>query len=229
MSEEEHIQEPGPSRKTIRWRFWLLQIVLIAILVTLVMPFVIKQKKKADQTRAISSLRQIGFALLEFESDFGSYPSEATAQLVTYKNPKHGHNLSGVSSNALFRQLFAAELTQPEQMFYAWIPDVRKPDGDISPDRLLEKGELGFAYVAGMTFEVNPARPIAFTPIIPGTTRFDSKPFDGFALVLRTDNSVRTYDIHKDGHIYDDKGISLLSPKNPIWDGEAPDIRYPEL
>jgi len=229
MSEEESIQEPEPPRKSFRWRFWLLQIVLIAILVGLVMPYVFTLKKKADQGCATCNIRQLGFALLEFEADFGSYPSEATAQLVTNKNPNHGLDLSGVSSNALFRQFFAARFTQSESMFYAWIPDGRKPDGDISPGKLLEKGEVGFAYVAGLTAEGKPARPIAFTPIIPGTTRFDSKPFDGFALVLRTDNSVRTYDIHKDGHIYDDKGISLLSPKNPIWDGEAPDIRYPEL
>ena len=40
--------------------------------------------------------------------------------------------------------------------------------------------------------------------------------------------SVRTYEIQKDGHIYE-KGIDLLSPKHPVWKGKAPDIRYPEL
>jgi hypothetical protein len=40
-------------------------------------------------------------------------------------------------------------------------------------------------------------------------------------------NNVRTYDIHKDGHVYD-KGINLLSPKHPVWKGKPPDIRYPE-
>ena len=227
MSEEEHIQEPGPSRKTIRWRFWLLQIVLIAILVGLVMPYVFSLKKKADQGCATCNIRQLGFALLEFEADFGSYPGEATAQLVTNKNPNHGLDLSGVSSNALFRQFFAARLTQSESMFYAWIPDGRKPDGDISPGKLLEKGEVGFAYVAGLSSEGNPYRPIAFVPVIPGTTKFDPKPFHGNALFLRGDNSVISLKIRKDGRAYIG-GIDPLSPENPIWDGKAPDIRYPE-
>lgn len=70
---------------------------------------------------------------------------------------------------------------------------------------------------------------LAFCPIIPGTDRFDPKPFDGQAIFLRTDNSVISMRIGKDGHIYDDKGIDILSPENPIWDGQAPDIRYPDL
>ena len=73
-----------------------------------------------------------------------------------------------------------------------------------------------------------PAHPLVLTPLIPGTTNFDPKPFDGKAIILHIDNSVRTYDIHKDGHVYD-KGINLLSPKHPVWKGKSPDIRYPEL
>lgn len=64
--------------------------------------------------------------------------------------------------------------------------------------------------------------------MISGTTKFDPENFRGYAVVLRTDNSVRSYKIEKDGHIYDDKGIDLLSPKHPIWKGKKPDIRYPE-
>ena len=77
------------------------------------------------------------------------------------------------------------------------------------------------------THNDDPATHIALTPLIQGTTKFDPKPFDGKAVVLHIDNSVRIYDIHKDGHIYD-KGIALLSPANPIWNGKTPDIRYPE-
>jgi len=226
MSEEEPIQQPKPSGKSLSWRFWLFQVVLITGLLGIATPYVVKQKKKADQTRATGNLRQIGLALVEFEADFGSFPSEATAQLVTKQYPNHGHNLSGVSSNALFRQLFAANLTETELMFYAKIPGVRKPDGDTSLGKLLEKGEVGFAYVTGLTSGGNRAHPIAFVPIILGTTRFDPKPFDGYAVFLRTDNSVMAYKIENDGHCRIG-GIDILSPENPIWDGQAPDIRYP--
>jgi hypothetical protein len=43
----------------------------------------------------------------------------------------------------------------------------------------------------------------------------------------QTPPSVSTHKIHKDGHVYD-KGIDILSPDHPIWNGVVPDIRYPE-
>lgn len=226
MPEEEPCAKPKPERVPFGWQFWVFQIVLIAILVAFSIYSTCKQKKKADQIRTISSLRQIGLAFVEFENEFSSYPSEATARLVIQRFPKQGHNLSG-SSNALFRQLFAAELTQSEAMFYAKVPGVRKPDGDITPGELLEKGEVGFAYITGLSSTGSPARPIAFAPVIPGTKQFDPKPFEGKAVFLRSDNSVTSLPIGKDGRVilY---GIDILSAENPIWDGKSPDIRYPE-
>jgi hypothetical protein len=225
MSEEEPIQQPKPSPS---WRFWMFLAAIFIITALLIAPFFIRKRGCRDAPAQANNLRQIGLALYEFEKDYGSYPNDATAALVTKHNPAHGHKLSGTSSNALFRQLFAANLTQSEEMFYAKIPSVRRPDGDISPGRLLEKGEVGFAYVAGLTSVGNPARPIAFAPVIPGTTRFDPEPFDGYAVFLRIDNSVSSMTIGKDGYVRLG-GIDILSPENPIWDGQAPDIRYPEL
>jgi hypothetical protein len=93
---------------------------------------------------------------------------------------------------------------------------------------LLRKGEVAFAYVAGLKSEGNPARPIAFAPVIPGTTRFDPEPFDGKAVFLRIDCSVTSMNIRKDGHVLYE-GTDILSPENPIWGGTEPDIRYPDL
>lgn len=91
----------------------------------------------------------------------------------------------------------------------------------------MEKGEVGFAYVAGLSSEGNPARPIAFAPLIPGTKQYDPKPFNGKAVFLRIDNSATSLPIQKDGRVLPG-GIDILSAENPIWDGKAPDIRYPE-
>jgi hypothetical protein len=113
-------------------------------------------------------------------------------------------------------------------MFYAKISGSRKPDGVISPGHALEKGEVGFGLVSSLSTAGNPARITVFCPIIPGTTKFDPKPFGGRAIALRVDNSATHYEIQEDGHIYLD-GINLLSPKHPIWKGKAPDIRYPDL
>lgn len=177
--------------------------------------------------QAVSNARQIGLALMEFDIEYGSYPNKTTVPLVAKSHPAHGYDLSGTSSNALFRQLFAAGLTQSEAMFYAEVNGTKKPDGDISPRELLKTGEVGFGYIAGLSSEGNPARPIAFCPIIPGTDRFDPKPFKGKAVILRVDNSATSVNIDKNGHAMVG-GKNLLSPENPIWDGQAPDIRYPK-
>jgi type II secretory pathway pseudopilin PulG len=209
------------------WLFWVVAAVIISSLAGLTSPMVIRSQKKAPQTEATNNLRQIGLALYEFETEYGQYPSSATIPLVKAKHPTHTINLSGNSSNALFRQLFAADFTQSERMFYAKIKNTRKPDGDIRPGQALKKGEVAFAYISVLSTKGNPARIIAFAPIIPGTTRFDPKPFEGKAVALRIDNSVSSYTIQNDGHIYHD-GVNLLSPAHPIWDGKLPVIHYPE-
>ena len=64
--------------------------------------------------------------------------------------------------------------------------------------------------------------------MIPGTDRFDPKPFEGKAVLLRMDNSVTSLPIQKDGHVllY---GKNLFDPTNPIWDGKPPVIVWPDL
>ncbi len=211
------------------WKFWLIVIVFISIIAVLTAPQVIRCPKKPDQSEATSNLRQIGLALFEFDTEYGTYPSDATAAQVTKNNPGHGFDLSGKSSNALFRQLFAANITQSEQMFYAKISGAEKPDGNITAGKALEPHEVGFGYIPRLSTAGNPSRVLAFAPIIPGTDRFDPKPFEGFAVFLRIDNSVASVKIDENGHAIVD-GQNVLSPKHPVWGEsvEGLDIRYPE-
>jgi hypothetical protein len=220
-------EEPVEEKKPMGWLSWVLILVVILSLAGLTAPMVIRCPKKASQTEATSNLRQVGIALLEFDTDYGRFPDDETSKTVTENFPDHGLNLSGKSSNVLFRQLFAAGLTQSEAMFYAEVNGTRKPDGDISPGEVMKKGEVGFGYIAGLSSKGNPARPLAFCPIIPGTDRFDPKPFKGKAVILRIDNSVTSVNIDKDGHALVG-GMNVFSPTNPIWSGEKIDIRYPE-
>jgi len=229
MTEDENppTEEPIAERKPLGWVFWVFLVVFIFMVAGLTAPMVIRCPKKASQTQATSNLRQIGFALVEFESEYGSYPGDNTTKTVSEAFPDHGLDLSSKSSNALFRQLFAAGFTQSEQMFYAEVKGTKVPDGDISPGQVLKQGEVAYGYIAGLSSAGNPARPIAFCPIIPGTDRFDPKPFKGKAVFLRCDNSVASLNIDENGHAISG-GTNILSPENPIWDGAAPDIRYPE-
>ena len=183
--------------------------------------------KKAELVEAISNLKQINLALYEFQMQYGSYPNDQTAELVRQKHPSK-FNLSGTSSNARFRQLFAAKIVESEQIFYAKFPGVSRPDGDTSSGHLLDKGEVAFAYIAGLPTKDNPSLPIAFGPVIPGTNRFDPKPFKGKAIILRIDNSVSVIRIKENGEAMISGGESLLDPNNKLWNGKAPDIRYPE-
>ena len=180
-----------------------------------------------DRSGSISNAKQIGFALDMFNEEFIKYPSPSSASEVKEANPDEQLNLSGNSSNAIFRQFFATGITESEQIFYVKIKNAIRPDGNISPGEALKKGEVGFSYISGLSSKDNPLTPIVVTPLIPGTTKFDPKPFDGKAIVLHINNSVRTYDINKDGHIYDKDG-DILSPNHPIWNGKTPTIHYPE-
>ncbi len=228
MNEEDYTEEPKPAKKSFGWLGWFLVAVTVWSLVGLTQPpVVIRSHKNANLTQAISNLKQIGLSLLEFENEFGEYPNEKTAPLVTKRYSQHRYNLSGKSSNAFFRQIFAAGITGSEAIFYAKIPRIREPDDDTKRGKCLEKGEVAFAYISGLSTEGNPARIVAFAPVIPGTTRFNPKPFKGMAVFLRMDNAVISMKIGEDGHVRQG-GIDILSPENPVWNGELIDIRYPE-
>lgn len=226
-------QLEATNTRSFRFKLFLygfLGAAILLLIAGLAAPTVIRSAKKPDQTEAISNLRQIGLALFEFEAEYRSFPSEATVAEVSKRHPKHGLDLTGTSSNALFRQLFAVQITQSEQMFYAKAYGASKPDGNITSGHLLEKGEVGFGYITipGISTESDPTLPLAFAPINPGTRKFDPKAFKGKAAILLTDNSARTLDINEDGHaIY--QGYNILSPTHPIWKGRTPTIHYPEL
>jgi hypothetical protein len=216
------------SKKPFPWLSALVILLAIGAMVGLTAPMVIRCPTNTDKTQATNNLRQIGFALFEFENEYGTFPSDKTAALVKMKHPSD-IDLTGTSSNALFRQLFAAELTHSETMFFAKIPGAKRPDDDIPPGNMLEKGEVSFGYVTGLSTEGNPARPILFAPIIPGTRKFDPKPFDGKAVILRIDHSAVSLNINKDGYaVYGSKTL-FDTGEDTVWgDNETPDIRYLE-
>ena len=218
--------DESKSKPKFDWPGWSCVLGVLGIISVLVVPPILRQQKQADLAEAISNARSFGLALVEFDGEYKTFPNDSTAIRVM-EGSDSSFDVSGTSSNRLFRQLFAGNLTQSEVSFYAKIPGTHKPDGIVTPTEALKKGEVGFSYISGLSSKDDPATPLVLTPLIPGTTTFDPEPFNGKAIVLQIDCTVKVYSIQKDGHIYRD-GIDLLSQKQPIWKGKAPDIRYPE-
>lgn len=184
----------------------LVVIVIIAALAGLTAPMVIRQRKKADQTEAVSNARQVGLAMFEFENEYGSYPDATTATSV--KDATGSPLVLGnANSNDYFRQLMAGNFTQSEKIFYAKIPNAKKPDDNIAGNEALKQGEVGFAYllngVNGFNAAGNPSRPLIVTPLLNNATTgtFDPDPFDSKAIVLRMDNSVTSINVKQDNTI----------------------------
>ena len=199
---------------------------MIVVSFWLTQPMVIRSHRNSDQTEAVSNARQIGMALFEFETEYGRFPDARTIAEVQKKTGTL-LPLDTRISNDFFRQLIGSRIAQSEPMFYAKIRGARKPDGLMDPAHALTKGEVGFAYLSGLTSKGNPSRPIVVTPLIPGTDRFDPKPFDGRAIILKMDNSVTSMIIGKDGCVMAN-GKNLLDPTNPVWGSEKWTLVWPE-
>jgi hypothetical protein len=216
--------------KSTRKRLLALALPAIAIIAFLLVQKIRTQHFKAITTQARGNLRSMGHALLEFQTEHGRFPDDSTAAILRaeYKTelPSKGH-----TSNDFLRQLIAAQMVPGETIFHAAIPGTHKPDNIYQNGKALEKGECGFSYIVGLDgndLEKHPHCPIVLTPLIPGTTRFDPKPFNGQAIILRLDNSVAILPIQPNGDVLDPSGNPILSPNHSFWNGEAPQIAWPD-
>ena len=184
------------------------------------------QKVVLRLTKTANTLRQIGMALFEFESEYGSFPDEATAKTVT-ENTKSKLTLSGTTSNDYFRQLMVAGIVQNEEMFQFGNP-AKKADNVFNSDATaLVAGECDFAYLVGGSSAGDSKRPLAVAPLVPGTLKFDPVPLGGKALVLAIDCSVKAFPISPEGEVVVD-GKSLFDPSQPYWGGKKPVVAWPK-
>ncbi len=206
---------------------WLLLGAIVVFSVGITLPMVKRQRIKANQTSAVSSLRGVGFALYEFESEYGRFPDATTASKIKQKTGTR-LTLSDRTSNDIFVQLLASELLFTETVFNTHSGTSRKPDENwSSDDTALEHGETGFAFISGLSSKDNPSCPIVFGPVIPGTKTIDMKSFDGKAVILDVSGSIRSTTIDSSGRIMIN-GFGILDPQNPLWNGKAPDVKWPK-
>ena len=221
---------PGPEARRSRWK--MKAIIAFGLLCagpgligSLIAPHYFKVQKKVNYSIASANIRQISNQLFEFDAVHGKFPDATTIASVQAKTSTT-LPLGNSTSNDLFRQLFASG-TVTEQIFFAKSPTCSDPGDEILGALTLAKGECGFTYVAGLSSSHDGRAPLIMTPVIPGTWKFDSKPFGGKAIVFRCDGSVKLEPIDPHEHVMIG-GMNLFDPRQPYWRGKAPDIKWPE-
>ena len=173
----------------------LVVIVIIAALAGLSAPMILRQRKAADRTEAISNAKQLSLALLEFDQEFWSFPDDTTAEQMQENQVTDLTPLTGNTSNDYLRQLIGYGV-QSEDIFYAKTQYTRPPDNVTTQGNALESGEVGFGYVmleqgVGQSTSGNPGRPVLVAPLLDANTNweFDVDPYGGKAVVLKLDAS----------------------------------------
>ena len=215
----------------------LVVIVIIAALAGLTAPMVIRQRKKADQTEAVNNARQVGMAMFEFETEYGSFPEGTLGETI---NTNTGSKLAPTSittANDAFLQLLAAGIATSETMFYCKTGySTKKPDNVFSTTaNALVKGEVGYGYIMNtdkaFSAAGNPGRALIAAPlrydggaIVDG--KFDKEIYDAKAVILKMDNSVTSVPIDNE---YDaimstsaGKKVKLLdATTDTVWGADA--------
>ncbi|RYD46477.1 MAG: hypothetical protein EOP83_29600, partial [Verrucomicrobiaceae bacterium] len=154
----------------------------------------IKSAKKGRFVETLGNAKQLGIMLLEFEKDYGKFPDTTTIPEVQART---GTTLllGTKTSNEYLRQLLAAvsgfssPSTTVEGLFHVPGERLKKPDGNFHGNRALEKGELGFAYIPGLSSLSPTDMPVLIGPLISGTDKLDISRADGKAVALCVDGS----------------------------------------
>ncbi|MDB6080042.1 MAG: hypothetical protein JWO82_3789, partial [Akkermansiaceae bacterium] len=179
LSDLSSVSPAKGGRKAQSHLFWgiggVLGVFLVAI-ACLRRPVVLRAYRSPDRVEAIAHIREVYGALEKFDSTYGSYPDASTASRIKAASGTP-LTLGEGSSNQFFRQLLATVL-RSETPFHAKIPGAIKPDNRFADDaHALSHGECAFSYAAGLSSQSLPSLPLLMTPMIPGTNRFDPKPF----------------------------------------------------
>jgi len=210
------------SRRRLR-AIWIVGIVSFLVLLYYVTrPGLLRPHGSTPLTTASTNAREIHEALMKFDAEHGSFPSALTIAQVK-REAAASFSFGTKTSNDYFRQLLAEGLVTERRFYAGYGP---KPDGIWKGKGALEKGECGFAYIVGLDSTMNASSILAVTPLIPGTLRFDPKPFHGLAVVLRMDGSTEWMRIQPNGEVIS-MGKNILDPSHPVW-GNPFTIAYPE-
>lgn len=208
----------------------LVVIAIIAALAAMATPVILKQQKKAAMTEATSNAKQVFYLMVEFDQDFGEFPSDTSKDEIDTAGT--GITLGTGNSNDYFNQLIAGGYTSSEEIFYAKSKITKKPNNALKADSL-NAGEVGFAYLANQSTSDNSGRPLIMAPMEEsGTETFDPDPYDNKAVVLRIDGSVKQLRVNKQKKAVLTGSTTLFDTgDDSVWgtDGyTASDLKKPE-
>ena len=185
----------------------LVVIAIIAVLAGLAVPTILKVRKAGALTEAGKNSGQVATALMSFEDEYGTFPTQETVQALKEVGVENVR--SGTTANALLSQLLAAGSVDTEKIFFAkgaW-PGVKKPDGKFrNAQDQLSKGELGFGYVmsnsSGGRVAVSGAgsrTPVVVAPLIKGgsSPTFNIGPYGGKGVAAYLDSSFEQLKINE--------------------------------
>lgn len=206
-------------------------IIVVTLFGLVTTPMVIRCPKKSEQTEAVNNARQIGLAMLDFETEYGSFPDKTTEAKVIAATGST-LRMTGNTANDHFRQLIAADIARSEMMFYAKtaFSNKRPDDRFDTTETTLAAGDVGFGYVMNgdTAFDTkgSPGRVLVCAPLSYGdghvsTLRFDREMYDQKAVVLKMDNSVISLNINKTGDAILGSKPLLATSGETVWGVDA--------
>ena len=168
----------------------------------------------------IIKLRQLGLALLEFDTEYGEYPCIGSIESVR-EATETKMKLGTKDSGDFFDQLVAAGMLNDRTIFT--FPDPKAPkDAEGNP------ATTTFSYISGASSANHPSCPLAVHPLINGKMIFDREAMGGKAVILFIDCSARTFPIEADGTVKLD-GKDLFDPTQPYWGSREITVKWPKL
>jgi prepilin-type N-terminal cleavage/methylation domain-containing protein len=215
----------------------LVVIAIIASLAGLATPVILKARKSADRTTAISNAKQVYSFLTEFERDFSSFPSPQTVA----DDPTLSVGGSG-SSNSLLGQLIVGGYSNKSERVF-WVKggtsSNKRADDIIEPsNKILEAGECSFAYTlkdskTGFSTSDSGGIPILMVPMTGNGYTFNNNPFDNRGVYLKIDGSVLDGRIDPQKLLRLDGGKTLFdTSQGSVWsNGDTkitPVVIYPK-
>ena len=210
--------------------------ILLILIAAVCIPVVLLPHKKPHYlNQTISNSKQIYLLMMEFESDYGTFPDDHTATLSPELSGFHG-----AFSNDYLGQLIAGGYTNSEIIFYAYRKGSSRITNEVisPPSYILEKGECGFAYtmvkdsgmIRGLSSKDNPGIPLLSAIVTDDKGSFDATSYKERGVYLRVDGSARSERINASDNKVHIRGGKTLFENGSLtaWGNLDPIILLPE-